>query len=716
VLHKRGVNCELGIKHKMINIKIENSRNVAKAEISLIPNELNIRYAMNGTGKTTIAKTLEYISKGIDLADLKTFGEDALPTCSTSIPIKKVLTFDESFVSTIVFQESEVIKDAFEVFLKTPEYEEKLKNVNDRLKEIHIDTTHADFANLLNTGNSVLSKFTKTAKGLKNVGLIKSLTSSESIFVLPEKLKKFQPLMDKDYNVDWVGWKSDGVKFDDNQICPFCTATLEESYTEEKQIFSESYTKSNVKNIREMLGYFDSLQDYMHPDKRESMSKCIKECTDEATITKWVTDFYNDLDFLINKIQKVVNFNAYHVNQDQISDLANQLNELSIASDTLAIFNGEKTINLINELNKKIKIVALEVENLKKEIGTLKGFINGCLEKAVTDINEFLDMASVDYALEIRHLSDKDTKTLLKYKCSEKNHVVVDNIKKSLSWGERNAFALVLFMHYTLSQEPDLIILDDPISSFYSNKKYAIINRLFKNHKSKKSLYKKTALLLTHDFQPVIDFIVNSKPNGGNTNAAFLRNDLGQISETEIKDSDINSFAILLKENSINEGLNKIHRITSLRKLIEHTQSDDKSKLAYNLLSCLLHAKEIPTFLDETPMTSNDIADAESFIQQYISDFNYSKYFKNVFTKSELINLYASEKVDYYKLQTFRIIIEFYDIRSKISDPILKYIDEQFHIKNDYVFYLDYSKYNTVPSFIIPKCTEYLIKENFISA
>lgn len=699
----------------MININIENSRNIAKAEISLIPNELNIRYAMNGTGKTTIAKTLEYNARGVDLTELKTFGEDKMPTCYTSNPINKVLTFDESFVSTIVFQESEVIKDAFEIFLKTPEYELKLKNVNDRLKEIHIDTTHTELANLLETGKLVLSKFTKTAKGLKNIGLIKSLTSSESIFVLPEKLKKFKPLMDKDYNVDWVGWKSDGVKFDDNEICPFCTANLEESYKEEKQVFSESYTKSNVKNIREMLGYFASLEEYMHPDKRDTMSKCIKECTDEVTITKWVTDFYNDLDFLINKIQKIVNFNAYHVNQDQISDLAKQLDELSIASDTLAIFNGEKTISLISELNKKIKIIALEVENLKKEIGTLKGFINGCLEKAVSDINEFLDIASIDYALEIQHLSDKETKTILKYKCSEKNHVLVDNIRKSLSWGERNAFALVLFMHYSLSQEPDIIILDDPISSFDTNKKYAIINRLFKNHKSKKSLYKKTALLLTHDFQPVIDFIVNSKPNGGNTNAAFLRNDSGVISQTEIKDADVRSFVILLKENSLRDDLNKIHRITSLRKLIEHTESDDKSNLAYNLLSCLLHAKETPTFVDETSMSVSEISDAENFIQNYIPDFNYSKYFKNVFTKSELIKLYLNEQVDYYKLQIFRIIIEFYNIRSKISDPILKYIDEQFHIENDYVFYLDCSKYNTVPSFIIPKCNEYLIKEKVIA-
>lgn len=54
-------------------------------------------------------------------------------------------------------------------------------------------------------------------------------------------------------------------------------------------------------------------------------------------------------------------------------------------------------------------------------------------------------------------------------------------IREHLSWGEKNAFALILFMYYAVMQEPDLIILDDPISSFDTNKKFAILHRMFKN-------------------------------------------------------------------------------------------------------------------------------------------------------------------------------------------------------------------------------------------
>jgi ABC-type dipeptide/oligopeptide/nickel transport system ATPase subunit len=499
-----------------------------------------------------------------------------------------------------------------------------------------------------------------------------------------------------------------------NNICPFCTTDFDSHYQEEKKLFTDSYTKSNVKNIREMLGYFEQVAEYMDPEKRDAMYTCIKDSTDEETITKWITDFYNDLDFLVGKIKRIIEFNAYHVKQEEISVLADQLDKLIIDPASLSMFNSEKTISLIVELNKRIKTVAVDVDKLKQEIGTLKGFIHSSLQKAVGDVNEFLNMASIDYELEIQHLSEKETKTILKYKPPGQDSVVVDDIKKSLSWGERNAFALVLFMHYAQSQNPDLVILDDPISSFDSNKKYAIINRLFLNNPSKKSLYKKTALMLTHDFQPVIDFIINSKPHGGSANAAFLRNDGGEVIQTDIKDCDIRPFALLLSENAARKDLNKVHRVTSLRKLYEHTKSYEGMKLEYNLLSCLLKAKAIPSYANDVLMTDDEISEAHIIIKQHIEDFDYNIYLKNVFNQEELSKLYLSESVDYFKLQVFRILLEINDLRSKIADPILKYIDEQFHIENDYVFYLDYTKFNTVPNFVLPKCTEFLQNEKVI--
>ena len=77
-------------------------------------------------------------------------------------------------------------------------------------------------------------------------------------------------------------------------------------------------------------------------------------------------------------------------------------------------------------------------------------------------------------------------------------------------FGERNAFAIVLFMYEVLSTNPDLIILDDPISSFDKNKKFAILEMLFRRE-SASCLKNKTVLMLTHDVEPIIDTVKSLK-------------------------------------------------------------------------------------------------------------------------------------------------------------------------------------------------------------
>lgn len=700
----------------MIKAEIQNCNNVTSATIQLRKNHLNIRFAMNGTGKSTIAKAIKLISDNEDLSILKPFDSDTEPNCVLSEAVNQVMLFNEEFVDTIVFQESEVIQNSFEVFIKTPDYEKQQKAINESLKNIRVDVTqNTNLQQIISAGKSVLSRFTLTNDGrLKKIGLFKSLISSKSIFKLPEELNKFQPLMEKEYNVEWVGWKHDGSNYDGNGICPFCTESLNQEYENEKRIFTSSYTKSNVKNIREMLSYFNDVKDFMDESKREILQQCIKGIKGEPEIILWVGNFHFELSFLVDKITKVLEFNSYQVRSEDISHLEEQLNELIIDISDLQIFNNQKVKDLIEFVNRGINTVLRETELLKRDIGQLKNFISSAKKSAIADINDFLSTAGINYQIEIMEESENVSKTILKYISKTKEPIEVDNINLHLSWGERNAFALVLFMHYTLSQNPAIIILDDPISSFDSNKKYAILNRLFSSQK--KSFYKKTVLMLTHDLQPIIDCLVNDKPRREFVTACFLQNTAGAVSEQEISERDIKSLPILLAENSKNENLNEIHRVASLRKLLEHMPiSGTAQKLAYNLLSCLLHGKTKPTYKDDTELTIEEIKSGEEFLKEYITDFEYTNYSKNVFAKDYLLKIFNEESNSYFRLQAFRVLIEVLKLRSQIDDPLLKYIDEQFHIENDYMFNLDFMKYDIVPDFIIPKCSEYLKREHLIS-
>jgi ABC-type dipeptide/oligopeptide/nickel transport system ATPase subunit len=700
----------------MIEAVIKDCNNVTSATIQIRKNHLNMRYAMNGTGKSTIASAIELQSKQEDLSRLKCFGSTDAPTCTLSEPVK-VLLFNEDFVKSFVFQQSEVIQNSFDVFIKTPEYETRQASINKRLKEIHLDLVqNADLQQVVSVGKTVLSRFTLTQSGeLKNIGLLKTLKSSQSIFTLPEKLSKFQPLMQKEYNVEWVGWKHDGSKFDDNGICPFCTSGLGKEYVAEKEMFNASYTRSNVKNIREMLSYFQSVQDFMDEEKRAILIDCVKGDKGEREIQLWITKFYNELNFLVSKITDAQDFNSFRVRREDIPHLDQQLNALIIDTSNLQIFNNQKVKDCVDFLNGKIKAVLGETELLKSDIGQLKGLIGSAKEQAIKDINEFLLTAGINYKFEIRDESENVSKTILSYISRTTDPIEVEDINLHLSWGEKNAFALVLFMHYALSQNPQLIILDDPISSFDSNKKYAIISRLFSS--KRRSFYRKTVFMLTHDLQPIIDYVINEKPTGKYVSAYFIQNRAGVVSELEISEPDIRSLLKMLVENARDDSLNKVHRVASLRKFFDHVPAQSVGQdHAYSLLSCLIHGKPKATMKDGSEMTAANIASGEAIIKQYISDFDYSTYLINVFTKEPLLRIIMNDPNSYFRLQAFRVLLQVLNLKSKIADDaLMKYIDEQFHVENDYIFTLDYVKYDTVPDFVIPRCLEFLKKEGLVT-
>jgi hypothetical protein len=703
----------------MIKADLHDCNNIASAVIAIRKNHLNIRYAINGTGKSTIASAIQLQAKSESLSQLKPFGATTDPVCTLSEPITDVLLFNEEFVRSFVFQQSEVIPNSFDVFIKNPQYLEKQKAISDRLTKIHLDIAeNSDLKQIVSAGQWVLSKFNLTQGGkFKQAGLIKSLTDSGSIFELPDDLAKFEPLMKRDYTVDWVGWKNDGAKYDDNGICPFCTSGLDEDYATEKKLFTSSYSKSNVKNVTEMLVYVDNVKEFMDEAKRDTLYGCIKRAKDNRETQFWVKKFYDELKFLVEELSEVQNFNSFQVKREDIPHLDDHLKDLMIDISTLDIFNTPRVRTSVAFVNERISAVLAETELLKRDIGQLKGYIGTAKELAIADINDFLSTAGIAYKFNLIEESEDSSKTILSYFPKTGAPVEVPDINLHLSWGERNAFALVLFMHYATSQDPGLIILDDPISSFDSNKKYAIISRLFSASSKRKSFYRKTVLMLTHDLQPVIDYVINDKPTGEYVSAHFLYNKGGAICEQEILPSDIMSLPKLLAQNARNPALNTVHRVASLRKLLEHMPDDGSGhNEAYNLLSCLLHGRTSPSHKDHSPMTGGEIKAGEGLIRTYITDFSYSAYFTQAFTKEPLLKFFTEEKNPYFRLQSFRVLVEALNLKAKIGDDtLMKYVDEQFHVENDYIFALDFVKYDTVPEFVIPKCLEFLKREKLIA-
>ena len=185
-------------------------------------------------------------------------------------------------------------------------------------------------------------------------------------------------------------------------------------------------------------------------------------------------------------------------------------------------------------------------------------------------------------------------------------------------------------MYYAHMQNADLIILDDPVSSFDSNKKYAILHRMFKNMGMQQiSLLNKTVLLLTHDFEPITDFIVVGKISNENAISSFIWNQGGTVKERIIQPE--NDVCIITKEYADiakNSEVNVVSRIAFLRKLCELNGREGAWGEAYEILSSLVHAAEIRRKLSNDTyieMGEEEIASGTDKIKEYIADFDYEQ-------------------------------------------------------------------------------------------
>ena len=124
-----------------IKITIENCNNISHGELTLEENKLNIKYGMNGTGKSTLSTAISLISQGKDLIELKPFGscDEVVPAINLSKNIPVVTVFNEEFINNMVFKESKVIDNAFDVFIRTPDYEQRRAELDGRLAKLKVD-------------------------------------------------------------------------------------------------------------------------------------------------------------------------------------------------------------------------------------------------------------------------------------------------------------------------------------------------------------------------------------------------------------------------------------------------------------------------------------------------------------------------------------------------------------------------------------------------
>lgn len=689
-----------------MRINIKNCNNIDEGTSDIIENRLNIKYAINGTGKSTISKAIDaFVNDDVDkknsLLPFKYYGKDneGIPELIGYDSIKKIAVFNEKYIENYVFQQTELLKNSFEIFVKTVDYEKHIKEIEKLLNGINVTfQNHPELDTLIKVFQQFIEGFGKAKSGYSAAGAIgKGIGKGNKIDNIPEGLEIYEPYLKNDNNVKWIRWQLEGKHYlDMADQCPYCSGSVNETKETILKV-SEEYDAKAIEQLNKMLEVFRNLMPYFSGDTTSKLEEITKNVAGITTVQKnYLIEVKTQVEGLLQQLFGLKNMGFRSLrNAEKIAD---EINRYKIDLTYYSHIGSELSQEKVGIINKTLDEVLEKAGKLQGEIAQQKKVIKNTIEMYSTEINEFLYYAGYKYQVSIEEEKDSvEYHLVLRHIDREAN---VQTVEEHLSYGERNAFALILFMYNALKEAPDLIILDDPISSFDGNKKFAIINMLFMG---KHSLKNRTVLLLTHEFNTVIDAIYNMPYNFNPApKAAFLTTKRGILQEKEISKQDIKSFGEIVWIN-MTSNIDSLNKLVYLRRLLE---IQNKDGLAWQLLSNIFHKREKPEYryLDGTPnrqMTEDEIEKATEEIKtKYIADFDYDTEYKKTQDVQILRELYEKSESNYEKLQIYRILFN----ENNSNSVIKKFVNETFHIENDYLFQLNPCEYDTIPQYIIDEC------------
>lgn len=689
-------------------ITIQNCNSIDEAVISLRRSALNIKYGPNGIGKSTIARSLVLRAQedgSIDeLLPFKYRGSNDHPSSTVhgADEISSVLVFDDRYVSQFVFQRDEVLKNSFEIFINTDEYKAGLAEIEsmfDALKDSfsqqsEFDQAVIDFTQLRDAfGVTKSGALAKTSRGFKALGMAGKLNN------IPIKLKGYEGFLQSKDPAGWISWQSKGKTFLDlSENCPFCSTV---SVNKETAIsVSEEFESAAVKGMSELRIVVDRLGGYFESsylNRLNDIMTSIDELSPEQS--QFLSNLRGQVEIFLARLTALRAL-SFHALRD-VEDIADELRGLELDLSLLDALDSADTHAVVDLINQKLEETGAKVNDIRGQIGKQKARVASLIKTNQSDINGFLDSAGYRYEVRIEP-SAESYRMILQHKDSSGH---IETAAQHLSYGERNAFALVLFMHHVRRDNPDLVVLDDPVSSFDKTKKFAILHQLFHGRESIRNF---TTLLLTHDIEPAIDIVRTGTADqfsAARPLVHFLRSVGGVVSEKPIEKGDISTFSEVCDTN-IAAATDDVIRCIYLRRRFE-VHGD--LGVEYNLLSNLLHLRETPMVRNSdhelVPMERAEIAAATSAVEDFIPSFDYSSLVEELRTPAVLKAKFDATSVGYEKVQLFRLMSTLNPSAMADDHAFRKFVNESYHIENEYVMQLNPREFDAIPEHVIEACT-----------
>lgn len=692
-------------------IRVSNCNNIDGAKVEIVRDKLNIKYALNGTGKSTIIKALRYKIENeerlIELEPFKYRGSKQKAKSSVEIvpAATKVMCFDEDYVEQFLFTQDELRSNSFEVFVNSNEsraLEQQIESLIGRVKNTFVNDE--SLISMIDSLSKIKVMLRVTNEGIaKNSKGLKALSKGNVISHVSPELEPYRSFIQGDDNIGWIDWQTRGYTYLANShVCPFCALNAQGRENEIKRP-GEVYDRSTVENLVKITKVLQDLGEYLSEDVRVKISEIVNLSGDMQDLhTKLLTDVVKTIEQLLDVLETLRDFKGFDIGRDETAH--EYLLKCKIDLTDYPLLNSVKTNSVIESINKTLEPVIVES-------GTLQGLVNrqrrelvDVAKKNENAINDFLRAAGYKYKVVITGTDDQAKLILQHVEYDEK----VQGGMQHLSYGERNAFAVLLFMYDCLAQDPDIILLDDPISSFDTNKKFAVLDTLFGKRRSSsknKNLRGKTVLLVTHDVEPIIDVLKAKAQNyADRVSCYYLRVDNGKISEMPITKGDLKTFHEICMD-VVKGQKPDIIKVVYLRRHYEiHNPKGDE----YQVLSNLLHTRDAPGVDSRVARDRKDHEVQLSYdafecgcnvVRELLKSFDYDDLLRQLKDQSQLLAVYRGLSASYDKLQVFRLLrID--------SDNLVhkKFVDETYHIENELICQLDPNKYDLVPEYVVRKC------------
>lgn len=729
------------------NLSFRNIGILTEANINVVLGYLNIKFGSNGIGKTTLIKALKYkfgeqnLEEDAELEDIDSSivplrDEKLKPMISATGTVPGVLTYDRNYFSMLFENDSDVLHDTYKLVVKSKEYEDAIKQLR---KDIYSLTNYVNdpalsnfidlIKNKLYSKSELIALDSKGKKVKKTDSLFKSYATigPKNISLSNDsKVSEYSIYVSSSFASSWLAWlekyKFDILQADGVDVCPFCG----QEFSKANSTLSE-----NLELLKKEIGKSSEINS--HNDEQKMIIDFANYCqsSDAAELLKLnVIDrpvIKTDLTFLEKKRNeaKTVCEKIYRLRSLDGAMLLREFNSakdkgtdrLEAFKEKLASFkiteghfriesdkgNGCKE-DLIQTINSKIDDLINGVESLVQTLISLNSTLQKKIKGNEKLINDFLKIAGIPYQVEVIEEGDESFVTLLKF---SENNTVVQHRLDYLSFGEANAFALILFAIEARNSK-SWIILDDPVSSFDSNKRYAIYDYLF--DKSTKLLYGKTVLLMTHDFQTVVTFARSRKLKNYNKTFSYLLNVNNKLFEKGFESEAICSSVLWYKNYAADSKNDAYSRIVALRRATEIEYGTDSD--FYNFLASLVHCHSSPQDKNRRVFSIEMKKQCNRQLQNVFgSSCNYETLLQTISDPKYLIKSYHNEKASRFsKTCITRLLIEKYksevpSVKSGQENLVAwNFMCESFHVETQYIYSIMGISCDDIPNYIISLC------------